>query len=77
MRLSFQQLRWLGFIWFASLCVLFLVNISCEVVICVYVVGFAADRPVKLNLEVALFIPTKYSRVLVFASKDLTMVILT
>ena len=37
-------------------------------------VGFAADRPVKLNLEVALFIPTKYSRVLVFASKGLTMV---
>ena len=31
MRLSFQQLWWLGFIWFASLCVLFLVNISCEV----------------------------------------------
>lgn len=46
-----------GLFWLGSLCLLFLVNSSCEVVICVYVMGFAPDQPVKLACwEVALFI---------------------
>lgn len=38
-----------GVIWSSSLFLLFLVNISCEVVTYVHVVGFVSDQSVKLR----------------------------